>query len=539
MKSDFCVIIPAVKKNVAFADDLVKKLDGISLIKRVIDKASQLTNAKHIYVVTDTDEINSICIRSGINGVYKANLNLKSQTFYRDILFFIGRIRKKYNNIIVTSPYSPLVKAEILRDAYQQFLLEGPDLMLPVELREQNLFNITMGNIHEFNTANVRTKFSIQLGVFQILSTKLLFIDKEKSFTISPFTLNHEFTEITNYQDWWICEKLLRRRRIVFNIIGSQQDGMGHIYRALTLAHEISDHEVMFICEEGNSEVATKFASKDYWFEVYKPNQLFEFIISLKPDMVINDILDTDAGHIKALKRQQIKVVNFEDFGLGALEADLTINELFDEEEIEGGNILWGMDYFCLREEFIDAKPRLFNQQVKKLLITFGGTDAQDLTLTILNAVVDFCQEKNIRIYIVAGAGYLHKDKLIAEIDRFSYHNIEFTHATGVMSTIMEQVDIAISSNGRTTYELAHMNVPTIIISQHSRESTHKFTSIDNGFLNLDVFKGDETSQKVLSYLKVIVHDSNLRKLLHKKMEQFDFSQNKKRILQKILEILE
>ena len=54
---DIAVVIPAVKKNVAFTDDLVKKLAGVSLIQRAINKAREITADQHIFVVTDSEEI--------------------------------------------------------------------------------------------------------------------------------------------------------------------------------------------------------------------------------------------------------------------------------------------------------------------------------------------------------------------------------------------------------------------------------------------------------------------------------------------------
>ena len=40
--SNIKVVIPALKKTVAFQDDLVKKLSGITLIQRAINKAFKL-----------------------------------------------------------------------------------------------------------------------------------------------------------------------------------------------------------------------------------------------------------------------------------------------------------------------------------------------------------------------------------------------------------------------------------------------------------------------------------------------------------------
>ena len=61
--------------------------------------------------------------------------------------------------------------------------------------------------------------------------------------------------------------------------------------------------------------------------------------------------------------------MNFEDFGTGATEANLTINEMFDKPVLEGTNILWGKRFYFVRDEFNDAKPHSFKSKIESLLI--------------------------------------------------------------------------------------------------------------------------------------------------------------------------
>ena len=89
--NEFCVIIPATKKNVAFPDDLVKKLNGTSLIQRAIDKAKGISSNKNIYVITDSEEISLICERNEVNHVYKNNLRIRSLDILKDLRFFLIR----------------------------------------------------------------------------------------------------------------------------------------------------------------------------------------------------------------------------------------------------------------------------------------------------------------------------------------------------------------------------------------------------------------------------------------------------------------
>jgi len=238
------------------------------------------------------------------------------------------------------------------------------------------------------------------------------------------------------------------------------------------------------------------------------------------------------------MQQQRIRVVNFEDFGSGASQADLTINEMFDHPVLEGDRILWGRDYYFVRDEFYNAKSHKFSKSIKSLLITFGGTDQHDLTRKILHSVLPYCEKNNIKIYIVTGSGYMYYDELKKEFYKLEGLNLEITHATGVMSRIMEKTQIAITSNGRTVYELAHMSIPGIVIPVNEREKTHEFACERNGFIPLNGFKETKTPKEVLGALKNIVENSTYRKKLYQNIVPFNFSQNKKNVLLRIEKLL-
>lgn len=321
-------------------------------------------------------------------------------------------------------------------------------------------------------------------------------------------------------------------------MIGYDAVGMGHIYRSLTLAHEMAGHEIVFACDKKSALAVSHIAGHDYEVEVYEEKNIADKIITLGPALVINDMLNTSMEYILKLKAHGISVVSFEDMGSGAKHTDLTINELFDESRAEGKNIRWGHKYLFLRDEFLYARPHKFKKTVDALLITFGGTDPNNLTAKTLSAVVDFCRDKNIRIYVVTGPGYLYKEALKEYIGRASYKNIEFTSAAGVISKIMEKTQIAISSNGRTVYELYHMNIPSLVISHHERENTHLFSQPRNGFMNLGTYENGATEQRLALGLKKLAGDENYRRKLFNNMKRLEFSKNKKKVMGMLLRLL-
>ena len=327
--------------------------------------------------------------------------------------------------------------------------------------------------------------------------------------------------------------RALSRRRVIFRVAGNDQVGMGHIYRALSLAQELAEHEVLFVVDTDSNLAADELARYDYWVGQYSPDKIIEKVLNLEPDLVINDVLDTSEQEILILKDTGIRVVNFEDLGSGAVCADLTINELYDVPKFEGNNVLWGRDYFFVRDEFLSAHPNKFYDTVSDVLLTFGGTDQHDLSRKIYRSIRSLCESQSINIHIVTGPGYRNYGELAAEVTGDDF--VSLTHATGVISSIMEKVQLAITSNGRTVYELAHMNIPSIVISQHDRECTHAFAREENGVTPLDLYEENVTERKAIEEFEKLVFDVERRLKLYDKIKTISFSGNKRKVISIIL----
>ncbi len=523
------VIINAIGKRGPFPDTLTKSLAGVPLLQRAINLALEITISSQVYVITDAEEIDLMSERNGV-------VSLKTKDLYDLFASFHNE-----NTIVSVSPYCPLLTKREINNALKMFKDTKSNFLLPVKRNTKTALSLLEDKeIIQYLTSKADQETLLTICPdFHIFSPQIL----ENTFSSLPsqnrnyFELSSKSIEIRNPEDWWVCEKFLRRKRIVFRVIGSKTIGMGHIYRALTLAHEITDHEVLFVCDEESEMVVKKLTGMEYRYEVFPKKGIIDEIIKLKPDLLINDILDTHKKDVSILRKKNIKVLNFEDFGTGATEANLTINEMFDKPVLKGANILWGKRYYFVRDEFNDAKPHSFNSKIESLLITFGGTDQNDLTRKILFAVKDYCQTKGIKIFVVTGSGYVHYETLQSEAEKFDKSFLEVTHATGVMSRIMEKTPIAIASNGRTVYELAHMNIPGIIVPVNEREKTHAFANKKNGFSPLNGFNKN-TPSEVLTTLIHLVEDVALRKKYFNRTLKFNFKNNKQNILNKIEDLL-
>ena len=533
---DICIIIPAFKKNAVIPDQLVKNLAGETLIQRAINLSKEILEEKDIYIITDSQEISLIAERNNIKFTYDSRLNVNPKDILKNLDYIFNNYSKKYKSFFLYRANAPLINKKIIKDAISYFEQNSNKLIVSVKNEQHRLFK---GEKDDLNILFVdeKTNFFEEVNAFQISNFSLL---KNKKAKTLPFVLPSEIAiEITGYQSWWICEKLLKRKKIIFNVIGSLTLGMGHIYRSLSLAHDITDHEIVFVCDDTHHLVVDKIALKDYKVLSCEKSGIIDFIISLEPDLVINDILNTNENDILKLKEKEIKIVNFEDLGSGSKYSDYTINELYDVPEIIGDNYLWGHDYFFLRDEFIDAKPHEISEPIESVLIAFGGTDQNNLSKVILDLILDECEKNHIRIFIVCGSGYLYKEELLQHVSHLKYKNIELIFESATVSKIMEKTQIAISSNGRTVYELADLNIPSIIFSHHEREDTHKFACPENGFINMGVFNKNKSDFDTLYNFKKLVNDVSFRSSLFQNIKKYNFRYNKSKVLDMILSLIE
>jgi spore coat polysaccharide biosynthesis predicted glycosyltransferase SpsG len=97
--------------------------------------------------------------------------------------------------------------------------------------------------------------------------------------------------------------------------------------------------------------------------------------------------------------------------------------------------------------------------------------------------------------------------------------------------------DIAITSAGRTVFELAALNVPMIVICQNIRETTHTFASNKNGVLNLG-YRNKLLEGDILKSFKKLTEDVSVRHSMVEKMRELNFDKGKSRVISAIKSLI-
>jgi spore coat polysaccharide biosynthesis predicted glycosyltransferase SpsG len=222
---------------------------------------------------------------------------------------------------------------------------------------------------------------------------------------------------------------------------------------------------------------------------------------------------------MKKLHNHTKMIINFEDRGEGRKLANLVFNPIFEKQK-SLSNEFYGSKYACVRDEFRIWKNEILSKNVKKILISFGGTDQNNITEKTLS-IIEKSNIKNIEFVLLLGFGYMHKKMIKQKIKNLQKNNFNIILVDGsdFMAKYTRDIDFAITSNGRTVFELASMNIPILAISVNSREQNHNFVKEQNIGIKIDYEK--------LSYEKSL--KNSLEKMLN-----FNNRKNYKKNLTKI-----
>jgi CMP-N-acetylneuraminic acid synthetase len=521
--SRILILIPARGGSKGIPRKNLRSLNGQPLIAYAIRCALASRHPVSVYVTSEDSEIIAIAKKLGAN-VHHRNPKLSQDETTLDPVVFNawrdieGHEQLNYKILVTLQPTSPLLRTATL-DAALDSLLENTDLDTVLSAREDT--HLTWRKENGRFLPNYETRMNRQYlpstyaetGGFLITRTECISENNRIGPNIELCLLTGgEEVDIDTQEDWGLCEFHLRRRRILFVVVGNTAVGLGHVYRCLVLANGIMDHHISFLIPKGNELAYSLIVEHNYEVFYQSHSQIISDIQESAPDIVINDILDTSETYVHELKQYGVVVINFEDLGSGSNYADLVINALYPVPVgCQSDRIRFGAAYFCARDEFLISETKVVDAVVKEVLLTFGVTDESRLTRKVLEAIVPFCVENSIHITAILGLGYPSDDSLA------EWPMVEVHRNIRTISDFMLRADIVVTSAGRTVYEIACVGTPAIVLGQNHRETTHYFAHEENGFLNLGLGRECDKAQILAGFVS-LVQDVDARLLASRRM---------------------
>jgi CMP-N-acetylneuraminic acid synthetase/spore coat polysaccharide biosynthesis predicted glycosyltransferase SpsG len=536
-------VIPARGGSKGIPKKNIRLMNGNPLISYAINAARKSKYIADVFVSTDNNEIADVSKKNGANIIFRDE-NLSSDLVTLDPVIYhaMEQAEKisncKYDVVITLQPTSPLLTVDTLDKAIKYFINKKLDTIISGINKPHLSWGKQDGKLvplyeERKNRQELPAQY-FETGAFVITKSNYVQQNSRIGKNISIYEIpEQESIDIDDKNDWILAESLLKRKKIVFRVDGYIELGMGHIYNCITLAYSMIEHDVLLVTDEKSKEGIEKIKESNLPYCTVKNDADIDQIIqNFKPDIWVNDCLDTEAEYIAYLKNFVARVVTIEDLGTGINKADAVINALYDEIETQNSRVYSGYKYVCLRDEFQAEKPAKFSEDVKNILVMFGGTDPSNLNKILYQSILNFSAKyENIKFIFITGIGYDYESNgVITREDKniFVYPNVSR------VSKYMKTADLAITSQGRTIFELSAMGVPSIVLSQNQREKAHRFAQMEHGFLNLGV--GTEVNQQLIeNTLEWLINTVAIRKNMYEIMLRYPLRQGLQRVKNIIL----
>jgi UDP-2,4-diacetamido-2,4,6-trideoxy-beta-L-altropyranose hydrolase len=171
------------------------------------------------------------------------------------------------------------------------------------------------------------------------------------------------------------------------------------------------------------------------------------------------------------LQEQGLRVLLLDDYGhADRYSADLVLNQnLSAARDLyprtgRRSEFLLGPKYALLRKDFSAWTDwrRAVPPQGRKVLITMGGSDPQDVTSKVIEAL-SLLPKSDIESTVVVGAAYSRFEELCSAVVRLPL-TVRVERDVQDMPARMAGADVAVSAAGSTSWELAFMGLPSLVL---------------------------------------------------------------------------
>lgn len=266
----------------------------------------------------------------------------------------------------------------------------------------------------------------------------------------------------------------------------SHQSGYGHWVRQCHLARSLIQNGCRVDLYPDTGATIEAIAVKGAQIIPVTGNDHFLQRLPADTGLVILDIHDTSPEWIAQLRRKTPRVAGFEDLGSGRSHLDLLVDCNLDPEQAgelpNGVEALFGYSYSLLAEEYesVARQPRDFKNGVRRVLITMGGSDPNQLTSQILPSIIE--HNPSLQLTVVLGPGFRQENLLKSWVDLDQVDVISSPKSLGELLLIHDAV---ICAGGVTLHEALAAGTPAFVVPQveHQEDLARKLEDRDAAWL--------------------------------------------------------
>lgn len=266
---------------------------------------------------------------------------------------------------------------------------------------------------------------------------------------------------------------------VIFRADASTEIGTGHVMRSLALAQGWRRARGQAIFAQAESTPAVEQRLRGEGMEIVPLKsapgsaddaaQTVAQARALEASWVVADGYHFDTTWQRQIKDAGFRLLLLDDYGHAErYHADLVLNQnLYANASLYAQRepytwLLLGTRYALLRHEFLEWRnwQREIPAVARKVLVTIGGGDPDNITLEVLHALQEMSIEP-LEMAVVAGPANPHWDQIKAAVTNQQVQTL--TNVTE-MPSLMAWADMAVTGAGSTCWELAFMGLPSLLI---------------------------------------------------------------------------
>jgi UDP-2,4-diacetamido-2,4,6-trideoxy-beta-L-altropyranose hydrolase len=255
----------------------------------------------------------------------------------------------------------------------------------------------------------------------------------------------------------------------------------GHVMRCLALAQAWQDAGGRAVFAMADSTSAVDWQLRTAGIETIRIDAISgsaadatctaDLARKCNPDWIVADGYHFSSDYQRTLKRTGLRLLFLDDNGHAQhYSADLVLNQNLHASESLYRNcesytrLLLGPSYAMLRREFRGWSEwhRVVPVVGRKVLVTFGGSDPDNVTLRVLDALQQVRIE-GLEVTVVVGGSNPHLASLEQAAAKLA-HPVRLVGNATNMPDLMAWADLAIAGAGATCWEMCLLGLPALLI---------------------------------------------------------------------------
>ena len=260
---------------------------------------------------------------------------------------------------------------------------------------------------------------------------------------------------------------------------------MGHVQQSTTFAKELQGAATIYFATKSDETVIATIRESGFEVKGLQDDiQIFEFLETLDPDLIIFDKIDVDEEIAKKIRSKlAARLVIFTNLTRANRYAHIAVlpraeNLLADPinrfknlsyTDLSTKTLyFFGPKYWILRQEFFEYKRRnkVTPKKINHVLLAFGGSDPTNLTCKVLETF--FEMDGAYHIDVVLGSQFSFYNEVTRILDTHGNKKINVSLHRNVknIAELMYNADLAITAAGMTMFEALCVGTSVIIIPQ-------------------------------------------------------------------------